>query len=416
VLAVASVSSEQAPAQLPPDPFVQRAKVFDSYDAFKERLSAISKLPDTERTAELDALWKQLSEANQVPFALGDRVAFLYRGPATAVAVPGDFSEWNPKQDSARATQVANTDLWMLEKTFPADARLDYKIVLDDSNWTLDAANPLQMWSGFGGMNSELRMPDYRYPQETVRRDDVPHGQLSDKQSIKSKHLGYEVIYRAYTPAGYDAQQDDSQQYTKLPVIYATDGHEYAADFQGSLVIVLDNLIAEKKLRPTFAVFIDPRDPATGFNRRMEEYGENDRYVAFLAGELVPRVDAAFRTHREPSDRIILGTSLGGLNAAWCGATRPETFGKVAVQSPADFAKYAPRTLERYTAEPLADKLQLFITAGTIGDGDAAPTFAKLLAEKGYRHTLLLTNEGHSWGNFRASLDDILVGLIGPPK
>jgi enterochelin esterase-like enzyme len=410
-LTLSTALSERALAQLPPDPSVQRVKVFDSYDAFKERVTTISNLSEAERTAALDALWKQLNAANQIPFAFGDHVAFLYHGPASSVAVAGDFNEWNPKQDAARATQVANTDLWMLEKTFPADARLDYKLVFDDSNWTLDPANSLQMWSGFGGMNSELRMPDYAYPQVTTRRDDVPHGQLSDKLSIKSKHLGYEVNYRVYTPAGYNAQQ-----LTKLPVVYATDGHEYAADYQGSLVIVLDNLIAEKKLRPTIAVFIDPRDPASGFNRRMDEYGENAAYVTFLAEELVPTIDAAYRTHAGPEDRMILGTSLGGLNAAWCGATRAETFGKIAVQSPANFAKYAPRTFERYATEPLAEKLQFLITAGTIGDGDAAPMFAKLLAEKGYRYTLLLTNEGHSWGNFRATLDDILVSLIGPPK
>ena len=225
-LTLSTALSERARAQLPPDPSVRRAKVFDSYDAFKERLTSISKLHQAERAAALDALWKQLNAANQIPFAFGDRIAFLYRGPASTVAVVGDFNEWSPKQESARATQVANTDLWMLEKTFPTDARLDYKLVLDDSTWTLDPANSLQMWSGFGGMNSELRMPDYAYPQVTIRRDDVPPGQLSDKLSIKSKHLGYEVNYRVYTPAGYDAQQYDAKQSTKLPVVYATDGHE----------------------------------------------------------------------------------------------------------------------------------------------------------------------------------------------
>jgi enterochelin esterase-like enzyme len=411
VLAFSSVLCERAIAQLPPDPSVQRSTVSDSYDAFKERLSAISKLPAAERAGHVDALWKQLNEANQIPFAFGDRVAFLYRGPATSVAIAGDFNEWNPKQDSARATRIDATNGWMLEKTFPADARLDYKLVLDDSNWIVDPANPPQMGSGFGGSNSELRMPDYRFPQETVRRDDVPHGKLLDHPTIESQHLGYDVNYRVYTPPGYDCKNGG-----RLPVVYATDGHEYAADYQGSMVIVLDNLIADKKLQPTIAVFVDPRDPATGFNRRMDEYGENDRYVAFLADELVPRVDAAYRTSREPNDRVILGTSLGGLNSAWCGATRPDVFGRIAIQSPARFDRYAPRVLDRYATEPLSDKLQVFITAGTIGDGDAAPTFAKLLAEKGYRHTLLLTNEGHSWGNFRAMLDDILVGLIGPPK
>ena len=87
--------------------------------------------------------------------------------------------------------------------------------------------------------------------------------------------------YSAYTPFGYDDMQN-------LPVIYVTDGQEYARDDLGSMVIVLDNLIADGAIEPLIAVFIDPRDPETGRNRRESEFLANEAYDRFLMGEYEP--------------------------------------------------------------------------------------------------------------------------------
>lgn len=60
------------------------------------------------------------------------------------------------------------------------------------------------------------------------------------------------------------------------------------------------------------------------------------------------------------------------------------------------------------------DKLDIYLTAGTIGDGSAGTTFANVLQSHGYDYTFKQVNEGHSWGNWRALLDDILQNLVGP--
>lgn len=395
-------------AQQPPNPDYQRQQVFASYDEFKNRLTQISELSDAvQRQTELDALWSQLISAGQVPYVQGDRVAFLYRGGAASVAWPGDFNGWNPAADSWRGGRLANTDLWILEKTFSADARLDYKIVAGGA-WIFDTANPLQMWSGFGP-NSELRMPEYQYPRETIRRPGTPRGALSDNIRTQSASLGYSVNYRVYTPAGYSGERSQN-----LPVVYVTDGHEYAADHLGAMVIVLDNLIADRALQPTIAVLIDPRDPVNpSVNRRASEYVQNPKFAAFVADELAPSIDAAYRTLKSPRGRMILGTSLGGLNAAYFGATRPEVFGKVAVQSPASFSQFAPGLLNLYASGALRDDVQVYVTAGTIGDGNGGTSFAATLEQHGYDYAFKQTNEGHSWGQWRGLLDDMLVELIG---
>lgn len=398
-----SLVTPLACAQSPPDPSYVRQTIFPSYGDFKNELLSIVNLADaSERTTELNSFWTTLRNAGQVPYAQDNQVAFLYRSSVSSVSWPGDFNGWNPSASGWQGTQFPGTDLWILEKSLPTDARLDYKVVAN-GNWLLDPANSLQMWGGFGP-NSELRMPDYAYPQETVRQNNVPQGNLTSNITTSSANLGYSVNYRIYTPAGYDAEQ-----LTNLPVVYVTDGHEYSADHLGSMVVVLDNLIDAGTLQPTIAVFVDPRDPGNGQNRRFDQYTGNPAFVNFVANELVPKVDDAYRTLNAATGRTILGTSLGGVNSAYFGGTRSDVFENIAVQSPSNFSNI----FNLYQTQSLQDEVDLFVTAGTIGDGSGGVNFTNLLAANGYDYEFTQVSEGHSWGNWRALLDDMLTNLVG---
>ena len=56
-------------------------------------------------------------------------------------------------------------------------------IKLLNKEWILDPANPYIQYSGFGP-NSELRMPEWVYPFETISHKEIPHGTLSENSSI----------------------------------------------------------------------------------------------------------------------------------------------------------------------------------------------------------------------------------------
>jgi predicted alpha/beta superfamily hydrolase len=62
--------------------------------------------------------------------------------------------------------------------------------------------------------------------------------------------------------------------------------------------------------------------------------GGGDAYLAMLATELKPLVDAEFRTLPAPQDTAIVGSSLGGLISAYAGVKLPGTFGLLGVMSP----------------------------------------------------------------------------------
>ncbi len=381
---------------------------FSTFEAFTDSLAAVAGIPDTAaRDAAMDALWNDLVAAGQVPFRLGDEAAFLWRGAASAVQVAGDHNGWNP--NAGPLAKVGQSDVWMRAYTFPEAARLDYKLVVDGS-WILDPANPHRQWSGFGP-NSELRMPAWVFPAETVRNPDAPAGLFGSNQTLVSPTLGYAVTYRVFTPAGYDAEA-----LSGLPVLYITDGHEYSDDRLGAARIVLDNLIADGRIEPTIAVFIDPR--LNGQNLRQEHYIQNPDFAAFVAEELVPTIDALFRTRPDRDSRVILGTSLGGLFSAYLGVLHPETFGKLAIQSPAFWVSESP---QRWTGPSIyammgeaADGLfEVYMSTGTINDTeDGARRMREVFEAHDHALTYREVPEGHSWGNWRALIDEALVALL----
>src|SRR5690554_7795172 len=100
----------------------------------------------------------------------------MYRSNANSVSWNGDFNNWGAFE-ILKPEKIEGTDLWIGKTRFASDARLDYKIV-EGSNWILDPNNLHQQWSGFGP-NSELRMPDYHFPEEILVRNEVTKGNLS---------------------------------------------------------------------------------------------------------------------------------------------------------------------------------------------------------------------------------------------
>lgn len=392
---------------LPLAPASAQDAAFESARALADSLVALCAGPDE---AGVDALWRALLAAEQIPFRADSGAVFLYRGEAASVRFVGDFNGWGGDPSApGEAQRVGNCpDLWLLEQTFPPDARIDYKVVLDDSTWVLDPANPHRQWSGHGP-NSELRMPGWAFPAETVRDESTPRGTLSDDLVLESEHLDYAVAYRVYLPAGHD-------EHDALPTIYVTDGHEYADDRLGAMVAVLDNLIAAGRVAPVLAVFVDPREVgAPEHNRRQEQYVQNAAFLAFLAEELVPAIDAAHGTDARAEARAVLGTSLGGVFSTSAGLLRPDVFGRLGIQSPAYWVTenpewwIGPSLFEMVEAvEGIAPRI--FLSTGTIHDGEAHTRRMRDLFEaKGWALRYREVPEGHSWGNWRALLDEFLT-------
>jgi enterochelin esterase-like enzyme len=362
--------------------------------------NTIKRLNDTTFFAQL--------KAKGIPLVVLDSVAFLYKGEAKSVAWIGDFNGWGyDKTFQNQGKKIPNTNIWILKASFAKNARLDYKILIDGNGWILDQANPHQQWSGVGGgsPNSELRMPDWKEDDVQTSKIDVPHGTLKTDILFTSKILNYQITYSVYLPAGYE-------KLGKLPVIYVTDGYEYMHPRMGNMITVLDNLIAEKKIKPLAAVFVDHREPLNrSNNRRMMELAMSSTYLDFFTKELIPEIEKNYSVTTEAKLRGIMGTSMGGLTATYFAFTRPDVFRLAGIQSPAFWTR--PK-IYQLCSNPTNPTLKISMTSGLINDTSKESRKMKEVLEASscvYRYREV--NEGHSWGNWRNLIDDVLIDLFG---
>lgn len=334
------------------------------------------------------------------PVIIGDSVLFHYDGPATSVSWNGDFNGWG-RADSIpnKGTKHEGTGVWYMVTSFPQNARTDYKIVADSSNWILDPKNPHQQWGG-AGPNSELRMPQWvASPAEGQKP--TQNGRVKGPFTHSSQALGYDVSYRVYLPDAFSIS-------LKYPVLYVTDGHEYIDEKLGNLVHTADWLISNNKTQKFMIVAVDPRNTQNPQqNRRMEELVRNPDYARFITRELPDAVESLFPARSDAAGRALMGTSLGGLFTTWIYANYPGYFGNYAIQSPAYWVH--PPIFDE-VAEARQLPANIYLMAGSMFDGlDNTRRMRTVLQQKNVNLAYVEANEGHSWGFWRARIHEPLI-------
>lgn len=374
---------------------------------YSEFVSTFQQIQSIDSTTRANT-WSKLTDSQQVPFVRHDSVVFFFKGDTRSVSWMGDFNGWGyDKKFDNKGKRIANTDIWYLKASFPRDARLDYKILINDTDWIIDPYNPHQQWSGVGGgsPNSELRMPEWKEDPVLTPRTEVPKGSVTSDLLFTSKVLGYQITYNVYVPANYAS-------FGKLPVIYVTDGYEYMHPKMGNMVTILDNLIADKKIKPVAAVFIDHREPINrSNNRRMTELAMNPRYADFITHEFLPFIEKNYPVETTPNSRAILGTSMGGLTAAYLAFSQNAQFGMAGIQSPAFWTK--PQIYE-LCKNPENPTLKVYLSTGTVNDTfRETEKMKEILSATACQFEYKQVNEGHSWGNWRNLIDDVLVSFFG---
>ena len=136
-----------------------------------------------------------------------------------------------------------------------------------------------------------------------------------------------------YLPPGYDS--DGSRRYPSAYVLagFAGRGHALLNDAWGDETLPqrLDRLINTGRMQPMIVAMPDCRTRLGG--SQYINSGATGRYEDYLIEELVPFVDACFRTRAERSQRAILGKSSGGYGALIQAMRHPDVFGLAASHS-----------------------------------------------------------------------------------
>lgn len=256
----------------------------------------------------------------------------------------------------------------------------------------------------------------------------IPHGFV---QQILVWSESRNELARAfvYTPPTYHADKAD----VKYPVLYLQHGwgeDETAWMTQGHANLILDNLIADGKIKPVIVVCTYGMTnggfgpgmmggarpaarpagqagaapaarpagqaavrPAGG----MGGFGSNAGFEKFLCDELVPYVDAHFRTIANKDNRAMAGLSMGGMETHSITLARPEMFGYYGLLSGG-----------QYNPTEIKDKNQvkkIFMSCGEKESPDGINNSAKALKDAGYDAMGYVSpNTAHEFLTWRRSL------------
>lgn len=279
---------------------------------------------------------------------------------------------------------------WMGTTAGPLDEGFHYyHIILDGGKFNDPGA-----LNFYGSVRWESGIEIPAHDQDFYDLKDVPHGNV---QQILFPSASTHTSRRAfvYTPPGYDKNQS-----TRYPVLYLQHGwgeDETAWTNQGRANLIMDNMIAEGKIRPFIIVM------TYGMTNEIKFGGIRNfditPFQTVLVDELIPYVDTNFRTIADQPHRAMAGLSMGGME------TRTITINK-----PGVFSHYALLSGGVYKPEDIKDKSKvklIFLSCGSKERPDGVKSAAAALKEAGY-NTVSYISEGtaHEFQTWRRSLHE----------
>ncbi len=160
------------------------------------------------------------------------------------------------------------------------------------------------------------------------------HEHVVDSEALTGNPLGdpHRRPVWVYTPPGYD---DDERRY---PSIYLIQGLTGQVDmwrarkaFRRNTPELLDDLFATPGQPPAVVVYVDCWT-SLGGSQYLDSPGTG-RYLTYLCDEIIPWVDAMYRTLPDPAHRAVAGKSSGGYGAMILPMLRPDRFGALATHA-----------------------------------------------------------------------------------
>ena len=124
-----------------------------------------------------------------------------------------------------------------------------------------------------------------------------------------------------YLPPTYDGKK-------KFPVLYLQHGwgeDETAWMNQGRANLIMDNMIAEGKCEPFIIVCTYGMTNECRWGH-MHEFDWSE-FQKVLIEDLIPYIDANFKTKADKRYRAMAGLSMGGMETKMCTLKYPEVFG-----------------------------------------------------------------------------------------
>jgi enterochelin esterase-like enzyme len=318
------------------------------------------------------------------------RVKFRLEAPAaTNVSVSfKDSSEFKKGDDGA----------WY-GTTRPLDEGFHYYTIKVDGAEVPDP-NSL-MYFGALRWGSAVELPAKDQDFYTIKK--VPHGQLREIYFHSASTVAERRAF-VYTPPGYDEHLDQ-----RFPVLYLQHGwgeNEYGWGQQGRVPEIMDNLIAAGGCKPFLIVMTYGMTNDVRFGH-MNEFSIVP-FETVLVKELIPYIDAHFRTLADQPHRAMAGLSMGGMETKTVTLQNLDTFSHIGLFSGGSIT---PGDLKDLNAFKAKNKL-VFVGFGSREveggkarfGGDPKADMAALQAAGINSHYYVSPNTAHEWLSWRRDL------------
>ena len=237
-------------------------------------------------------------------------------------------------------------------------------------------------------------------------RENIAHGSIQEVL-FYSKSLGKMQTAMVYLPPTYGQLVDKKGTPVKagekgvqerFPVLYLQHGwgeNETSWSKQGHAGLIMDNLIADGKIKPFIIVM------AYGLTNDFK-FGTIGQFTAkefetVLIDELIPYIDANFLTKTDKWNRAMAGLSMGGMETKLITLRRPEVFGYWGLLSG---GQYAPEEIK----DPNVVKV-IFESCGSKERPDGINKSVADLKAAGYNaHGFISEGTAHEFLTWRRSL------------
>ncbi len=261
------------------------------------------------------------------------KVTFRMRAPTAQKVEFGFFGFDGGKRYPAEKDK----DGFWIATTEPLVPGFHYYRVFVDGVEVNDPSS--ETFYGTGKETSGLEVPekgvDFCLPK------DVPHGEVRERWYHSKTTQQWRRIF-VYTPPGYDTDRN-----MRYPVLYLQHGggeDERGWPNQGRVSFIMDNLIAERKARPMLVVMEQgyarkpgeappqpgpprtakpgekPAGPPRDFSRMFATFEE------VMVNDLIPMIDATYRTIPDRDNRAMAGLSMGGMQTFQIGLKHLDLF------------------------------------------------------------------------------------------
>ncbi len=254
--------------------------------------------------------------------------------------------------------------------------------------------------------------------------NDVPHGTVA-KRWYDSPTLQMIRRMTVYTPPGYENTKE------KFPVLYllhGMGGDEEAWPSLGRATQILDNLIAQRKIKPMIVVMPNghvsntaaPGESSKGqyvVQSRTPDVGTGQMEESFI--DIIQFVESNYRVIKKKDARAIAGLSMGGSHSLFTAAYLNNHFDYIGLFS-------AAFRMNNNIQNPVFDQFDKNLIRQRdngyklywIGMGKedflyhTGEEYRKKLDSIGMKYTYRESDGGHTWSNWRLYLSEFLPLLF----